>query len=142
MFWASWSGLSRGRPVLFLDWVTPATQAAKRVTCVSPGEECGPEGLTKWRKRGDHDVGQFSMTGPTDVAIKPSHFYCRICRKDVSVLTHGQHEIWRHFQGSRHFPRINVGGWRRQAGKCWIMRGLSWLLRKWSDSGREYWGLF
>ena len=39
--------------VLFLDWVTQATQAAMRVTCVSPGEECGPKGLTKWRKRGD-----------------------------------------------------------------------------------------
>ena len=45
------------------------------------------------------------MTGPTDVATKPSHFYCRICRKDVSVLTHGYHEILRHFQGSKHFPR-------------------------------------
>ena len=51
------------------------------------------------------DVGRLSVTGPTDVATKPSHFYCRICRKDVSVLTHGHHEILRHFQGSKHFPR-------------------------------------
>ena len=29
----------------------------------------------------------------------------RICRKDVSVLTHGHHEILRHFQGSNYFPR-------------------------------------
>ena len=62
------------------------------------------------------DVGQFFVTGPTDVATKPSHFYCRICRKDVSVLTHGHHEILRHFQGSKHFPRdqslrLETPGW-------------------------------
>ena len=45
------------------------------------------------------------MAGPTDVATKPSQFYCRFCRKDVSVLTHVHHEILRHFQGSKHFPR-------------------------------------
>ena len=51
------------------------------------------------------DVGQFFVTGPTDVATKPSHFCCRFCCKDVSVLTHGHREILRHFQGSKHFPR-------------------------------------
>ena len=65
---------------------------------------------------GTSDVGRFFVTGPTDVATKPSHFYCRICRKDVSVLTHGQHEILRHFQGSKHFPRdqclrLETPGW-------------------------------
>ena len=57
------------------------------------------------RAWGTSDVGRFFVTGLTDVATKPSHFYCRICRKDVSVLTHGHHEILRHFQGSKHFPR-------------------------------------
>ena len=62
------------------------------------------------------DVGQFFVTGPRDVATKPSQFYCRICRKDVSVLTHGHHEILRHFQGSKHFPRdqrlrLETPGW-------------------------------
>ena len=33
---------------------------------------------------GASGVGQFLVTGPTDVATKPSHFFCRICRKDVS----------------------------------------------------------
>ena len=56
------------------------------------------------RAWGTGEVGRFFVTGPTDAATKPSHFYCRICRKDVSVLTHGQHEILRHFQGSKHFP--------------------------------------
>ena len=57
------------------------------------------------RAWGTSDVGRFFVTGPTDVATKPSHFYCRICRKDVSVLTQDHHEILRHFQGSKHFPR-------------------------------------
>ena len=65
---------------------------------------------------GTSDVGQFFVTGPTDVATKPSHFYSRICRKDVSVLTHGHREILRHFQGSKHFPRdqplrLETPGW-------------------------------
>ena len=84
-------------------------------------------GERRWRLRskktyklkrawGTSDVGRFFVTGPTDVASKPSHFYCRICRKDVSVLTHGHHEILQHFQGSKHFPRdqrlrLETPGW-------------------------------
>ena len=65
---------------------------------------------------GMSDVGRFFVTGPTDVATKPSRFYCRTCRKDVSVLTHGDHEILRHFQFSKHFPRdqrlrLETPGW-------------------------------
>ena len=52
------------------------------------------------RAWGTSDVGRFFVSGPRDVATKPSQFYCRICRKDVSVLTHGHHEILRHFRGS------------------------------------------
>ena len=68
------------------------------------------------RAWGTSDVGRFSVTGPTDVATKPSHFYIGICRKDVSVLTHGHHEILRNFQGSKHFPRgqrlrLETPGW-------------------------------
>ena len=47
----------------------------------------------------------------------PSHFYCRLCRKNVSVLTHGHHEVLRHFQGRRHSARdqrlrLETPGWR------------------------------
>ena len=47
----------------------------------------------------------------------PSHFYCRVCRKKVSVPTHGHHEVLRHFQRSRHFERdqrspLETPGWR------------------------------
>ena len=51
------------------------------------------------------DVGRFFVTGPTDIATKSSHFYCRICRTDVFAPTHCQHEILQRFQGSKHFPR-------------------------------------
>ena len=63
------------------------------------------------------ELPQFSVTGPTDAANKLSEFYCRVCRKGVSVLTHGGYEIIRHFQGHRHFARdqrlrFEMPGWR------------------------------
>ena len=66
---------------------------------------------------GANEVGQFLVTGATDAAGKPSHFYCRFCRKDVSVLTHGSHENLRHYQGVKHFARdqrlrLETPGWR------------------------------
>ena len=66
---------------------------------------------------GANEVGQFSVSEATDAAGKPSHFYCRVCRKDVSVLTHGPHEILRHYQGVNHFARdqrlrLETPGWR------------------------------
>ena len=65
---------------------------------------------------GASDVGRFCVTGPTDVATKLSHFYCHLCRKDVSVLTHSHHEILQHFQGGKHFThdqnlRLETAGW-------------------------------
>ena len=66
---------------------------------------------------GADEVGRFFVTGATDAAGKPSHFYCRICRKDFSVLTHGPQEVLRHFQGVKHFARdqrlrLETPGWR------------------------------
>ena len=63
------------------------------------------------------ELAQFFVTGPTDAAKNLSEFYCRVCRKDVSVLTHGGYEIIRHFQGHRHFARdqrlhLETPGWR------------------------------
>ena len=63
------------------------------------------------------ELGRFFVTWPSDGANMPSHFYCRVCRKNVSVLTHGYHEVLRHFQGSRHFARdqrlgLETPGWR------------------------------
>ena len=63
------------------------------------------------------ELAQFFFTGPTDAANKLSQFYCRVCRKDVSVLTHGGYEIIRHFQGRRYFARdqrlrLETPGWQ------------------------------
>ena len=63
------------------------------------------------------ELGRFLVTGPSDAANMPSHFYCRLCRKNVSVLTHGHLEVLRHFQGRRHFARdqrlcLETPGWR------------------------------
>ena len=49
--------------------------------------------------RGADEVGWFIITGATNAAGNPSHFYCRVCLEDVSVLTNGPHELLRHFQG-------------------------------------------
>ena len=63
------------------------------------------------------ELGWFFVTGPSDAANMSSQFYCRVCRKKVSLLTHGYHEVLRHFQGSRHFARdqrlrLETPGWR------------------------------
>ena len=57
------------------------------------------------------------MTGASDAGKMPSHFYCPVCQKIVYVLTHGHHEVLRHFQSSRHFARdqwlrLETPGWR------------------------------
>ena len=57
------------------------------------------------------------MTGPLDAANMPSHLYCRLCRQNVYVLTHGHHEVLRLFQGRCHFARdqrlrLETPGWR------------------------------
>ena len=63
------------------------------------------------------ELGRFFVTGSLDAAKMPSHFFCRLCRKNVSVLTHGHHQVLRHFQGRRHFARdqrlrLETTGWR------------------------------
>ena len=63
------------------------------------------------------ELARFFVTGPTDASTKLSDFYCRLCRKDLSVLTHGSSEVLRHFQGMRHFARdqrlrLETPGWR------------------------------
>ena len=63
------------------------------------------------------ELGRFFVTGPSDAAYMPSHFYCRLCWKKVSVLTHEHHEMFKHFRGRRHFARdqrlrLETPGWR------------------------------
>ena len=63
------------------------------------------------------EVGSFVVTGSTDAATKPSHFYCRVCKKDISISAKGSYEILRHYQESRHYPRnrrmrLSTPSWR------------------------------
>ena len=63
------------------------------------------------------ELARFFVTGPTDASTKLSEFYCRLCRKDVLVFTHGSSEVLRHFQRFRHFARdqrlrLEIPGWR------------------------------
>ena len=63
------------------------------------------------------ELARFFVTGPTDASRKLSEFYCQLCRNDVSVLTHGSSEVFRHFHGIRHFARdqrlrLETPGWR------------------------------
>ena len=63
------------------------------------------------------ELAEFFVTELTDAANKLSEFHCRVCRKDLSVLTHGGYEIIRHFQGHRLFARdhrlrLETPGWR------------------------------
>ena len=63
------------------------------------------------------ELARFFVTGPTDASTELSEFYCRVCRKDQSVLTHGSSEVLRHFQDIRHFARdqnlrLETRGWR------------------------------
>ena len=43
------------------------------------------------------------VTSTTDPVAKSSKFYCQLCRRDVSVQTHGSFETLRHYQGAKHF---------------------------------------
>ena len=63
------------------------------------------------------ELSRFFVTGPTDAFGKPSQFYCDICRKVVSVVLHGLHEMLRHYQGTKQFLRdqclrLEIPGWR------------------------------
>ena len=73
--------------------------------------------MYKVKNVGVEEVGIFSVTGAMDADGKASQLYCRICRKDVSLLTHGSDEILRRFQGSKSFLRnqrfrLETPGWR------------------------------
>ena len=66
---------------------------------------------------GADEVARFFVTGAKDPTGKPSHFYRRICRKDVSVLTHGPQEVLRNFHGVKHLAadqqlRLETPGWQ------------------------------
>ena len=98
---------------MLLGWVI---LTAMRATWVSPVNECGPKGHTKRRKLGvPVRLGSFLWLG-LQMVRQNRAIFCRICRKDVIVLTHGHRETLRRFQGSKQFPRdqrlrLKTPGW-------------------------------
>ena len=96
-------GQSAARPV---PHVADASDLSADESEASPCRRVRSKRTFKMKKVwGANEVGQFFFTGAADAAGKPIHFYCRVCRKDVSVLTHGPHEILGHYQGAKHFAR-------------------------------------
>ena len=83
-----------------------------------PRRRVGSKRTFKMKKVwGADEVGRLFVTGAKDAASEPSHPFCRICRKDVSVFTHGPHEILKHFEDVKHFARdqrlrLETPGWR------------------------------
>ena len=57
------------------------------------------------KKYATDELARLFLTCPADASTKLSQFYCRICRKEVSVLSHDSLELLRHFQGIRLFAR-------------------------------------
>ena len=49
-----------------------------------------------------YNLARPSLTGPIDPMAKLSHSYCQICRRDLSVFTHGPVDILRSYQGAKH----------------------------------------
>ena len=55
------------------------------------------------------ELAQFLVTGRTGTENKFSEFFCRVCRKDMSVLTHGGYEML-NFQRHQHFASRHLVG--------------------------------
>ena len=67
--------------------------------------------------RGADQVGRFFVTRAIDADGKLSHFYSRICRRDVLVLKNSPLDVRRHFQGLKRFTldqrlRLETPGYR------------------------------
>ena len=88
------------------------------------------------------ELARFFVTGPTNASTKLNEFYCRLCRKDVSVLTHGSPEVFRHFRGIRHFARDQRGCDSRVLGGVSLGSTASLLLKtSWRGSVRKFYEL-
>ena len=98
--------------------LTRVTKAQTNRKPVIPVVVCDQSARKKMEKGwGADEVGRFFVTEATDAAGKANHFICGILCKDVSVSTHGPHEVLRHFQGVKHFARdqrlrLETPGWR------------------------------
>ena len=98
--------------------LTQPTQVEKTPLLNSLGDRCAPDAHVKWR-RGTLLASWFSwsLLGLLILQTSWASFFCRVCRKDVSVLTCSGYEIKRHFQGRRPSAHnqwlcLKTPGWR------------------------------
>ena len=131
MIWIDWSKSNRGLLMLVLDWATPLTQVVTKAMLVSPGGRYVPGKRTRWRKLGGWVMlGDSLWLGPLMLRQNPvffiAEFVTRTCRCWLMVTT----SFCSTFRAANTFRAISVWGWRRQAGKCWIMRGTPWVQQK------------
>ena len=86
---------------------------------------------------GTSDVGHIFRLGPYMLQQSPAiSFAVLVARTSLYwlMVTTKYCDISR---ATSIFHAANVWGWRGQAGKCSIMKGLPWVLQKWRDSGRK-----
>ena len=112
-----WTNSARAHRHQVLPLLTRQLLVGKRRTQASLDEEYVRNVLLKWRRSTPLMIRLGFLWLATDASTKLSEFYCRICRKDVSVLTYGSSEVLRHFQGIWHFAtdqrlRLETPGWR------------------------------
>ena len=118
-FWVVLNAWSEVRYVLCPNHSKRLIQAAMKEKRVSHEEESVRSRPIKWRRCGGgaDELSRSLKAGATDASGKPSHVYCWICRKDMSIMTFEVQEILRHYQGTKHFLRdqrlrIETLGWR------------------------------
>ena len=113
-----WTSSTRGLPQHVLPLLKKQTQVWEYTDTIRPRQRVRSKRTFKMKKScTTSELARFFVTGRTNASTKLSEFYCRLCRKDVSVLTHGSSEVLRHFQGIRHFAtdqrlRLETPGWR------------------------------
>ena len=112
-----WTSSTRGHPQHVLILLRQRIQVGTIQTQASLDENYIHSVPSRWKRATQWELARFFVTGPTYASTKLSEFYCRLCRKDVSVLTHGSSEVLRHLQGIRRFARdqrlrLETPGWR------------------------------
>ena len=90
----------------------------------------GPVMLVSFFRLGPHMLRQRPTISFAVLVARTSLYWLMVTTKHCDIS-----------RATSVFHATNVWGWRGQAGKCSIMKGLPWVLQKWSDSGRKKGGL-
>ena len=75
-------------------------------TQVNPDSESIQSVRRRWKMYGGRRDGPFRRDWARNAIGQPCHFYCRICYKDVSILTHDPHKSRRHSNSANKFRLV------------------------------------